>query len=160
MTNIADLQNAVAGTIALDRGGEATVNQLFDIIVTLEKAAVDGAAGDATNRNAWRNLLGCTVQLMEAQYVPDAALTAHDTNYATVSVLKGASAAVTTSAAAKTTVVANGNWVADTPVTITLSATLANLQIADDEIVALDIAKAGTGVAVPAGVLVLRLRRV
>ena len=160
MSNASEFRSAVAGTLFNDRGGKDSFDGYFDIVVTCEKAAVDAAAGDATNRNCWRNKTGMNVRLESAEYVPDAALTAHDTNFATVSVLKGASAAVTTSAASKTTVIANGDWVADTPVALTLSATAANRVLAADDILCLDIAKAAAGVAVPAGVLVCKLRRV
>ncbi len=160
MSNHSDAQKALVGILTNDRGGEATVNDLLDVLVVCEKPAADAAAADATNRNFWRNLTAATFRVEAVQVLPDAALTANDTNNATVNLLKGASATVTTNAASKQTTVANANWVADTPVSLTLSATAANRLIAPNEILCLDIAKTGTGVVVPALGFIVQLRRV
>lgn len=160
MSNIADTQKALAGTLANDRGGADTVNALFDVYVRYQHAAPDAAAGDTWNKNIWKNTLGVSLRLEEAIVIPDAALTAADATALTLSVLKGVAGSVTTSAAAITTNLASGNWVADTPRSLTLSATAANRVVADGEIVCVDKAIASTGTIHPAGCVQLKFRRV
>ncbi len=162
MSNVSDLLKSIAGTTALDRGGEDTINGLFDVVVRYQHAAEDANAGDTFNKNIFRNTTGQNLRLVSAQYIPDAALTSSDSVYLTLSVLKGVAGTVTTSQASRTTQVTagTGNWVADTPISLTLSATAANLVLADQEIVCLDKAVASTGTKLVAGCLQLVYRRV
>lgn len=162
MSNIADSQKALAGTLLNDRGGEATLNALFDVYVKYQHAAPDAAAGDTFNKNIFQNTLGVSLRLEEATYIPDAALTSSDTVYLTLTVLKGVAGTVTTAQAALDTRVTagTGNWVADTPEALTLNATAANRVVADQEIVCVAKTIASTGTILPAGVLQLKFRRV
>lgn len=164
MSNVGDAQKALAGTLLNDRGGESTLQALFDVYVGYQHAAPDSAASDTFNKNFFKNTLGVSLRLEEAIYIPDANLTAADATKLTLSVLKGVAATVTTSAAAVNTATTggggSGNWTADTPVSLTLSATAANRVIADGEIVCVDKAVTGAGTILPAGRLQLKLRRV
>lgn len=88
-------------------------------------------------------------------FAPSAALTADDTNYATLTVsqrdgIGGAAASV----AAKTTKITggSGDWTAFVPVSL---GTLTNASLIAGSVLTLTIAKAGTGVAIPSGTLVV-----
>lgn len=97
---------------------------------------------------------------LRVYYLPAAALTADDTNYATITVSKytAAGASKTTVATVTTTITAgSGDWVAFVPEEITLSATAANLILESGAILTYEVSKAGTGVALPAGKLVVVL---
>lgn len=160
MSNIGDVKMKLAGTLGLDDGGEATVNDLSDLVVTWQKDAADAAAGDATNTCIFRNKLSCDLRVVAAEYIPDATLTAHDTNYATLSLQVGTVGSFAAAASQTTKITGgSGDWAADTPEALTLSSTPANLVVDAGDILQADIAKANSGVAVPAGVLVVHLRR-
>ena len=53
-----------------------------------------------------------------------------------------------------------GSWGAGVPVPLTLSATAAALELAVGEVLVIEIAKAGTGVVVPAGQLVVEYKHI
>lgn len=122
------------------------------------KDAADGAAGDATAEIPFHHVTDYTQKMAEAWYIPAAALTGHDTANATLKVRRrkkdGADGDVLFQV---TTTIANGNWVAHKPVSIPkLAATLAaSFTLADGESLTFEITKAGAGVVVPAGVLVV-----
>jgi len=162
MSTNRDILRRLAGTTGLDLGGEALVNALLDKTVVWVHDAIDAAAGDTINANIWRNTTGYDLELVSAQFIPDAALTAADATKLTLSVLKGASAAVSTSAASVNTATSgsggSGDWVADTPVTLTISSTLADRVVSDNQIVAVDKAVTSTGTKLPAGCLYLKFR--
>lgn len=164
MSNQSDALKALAGTLTNDRGGEATVQALTDVVVKYQHDAVDAAANTTFNKNIYRNTLGVDLRLVEAIYIPDAALTAADATKLTLSIKKGAAGAVTTEQATVNTATegggGTGDWVADTPEALTLSATAANLVLANNEIVCVDKAVTGAGTALVAGCLQLKYRRV
>lgn len=123
--------------------------------VVAYKAADDGAAGTATAAGVFASLVG-KWQVNTVKYIPSAALTADDTNYATLTVSQFASGAALTTVASQTTKITggSGNWTARTAVTITNSGTAANLVVDGSSApvyLAFAIAKSGTGVVVPAG---------
>jgi hypothetical protein len=48
MGDLSDVKMKLAGTVALDEGGEATINGLTDIVFTYVKSTADSMATDAT----------------------------------------------------------------------------------------------------------------
>jgi hypothetical protein len=115
------------------------------------KAAADGAASTATAETAfYRAPVAGTI--IAAYFTPSAALTASDTDYATLSLAKrdgagGSSAAVASKA---TNTAGSGSWTAFVPVSL---GTISNAALAAGNVLTLAIAKAGSGVAVPSGQL-------
>ncbi len=117
------------------------------------KAAADGAANTATAETLVARV-PVAGRILAAYYCPSAALTADNTDYATLSLAKrdgagGASAAVASKA---TTVAGSGSWTAFVPVSL---GTISNGTLAAGNVLTFAIAKAGSGVAVPSGTLVV-----
>lgn len=116
--------------------------------------AQDGAAGTTTAETA----VAMSVQkgkLVKAYYVPAGAVTAHDTNYATITVSRytAAGGSKTTVASITTKITGgSGNWTAFVPVEITLATDTA---LEAGACLTYEIAKAASGVQLPAGSLVL-----
>lgn len=116
--------------------------------------AQDAAAGTTTAEAA----VAMTVQkgkLVKAYYVPAGAVTAHDTNYATITVSRytAAGGSKTTVASITTKITGgSGNWTAFVPVEITLATDTA---LEAGACLTYEIAKAAAGVQLPAGSLVL-----
>lgn len=123
--------------------------QTFNVV-----RAVDGAANTATSEIA----VGVCPQaskLVKAYYISAAGLTAHDTNYATITVSRytAAGGSKTTIATVTTKITGGtGDWTALVPVPITIQADNA---IPAGALITYEIAKAASGVAIPAGSLVL-----
>lgn len=114
---------------------------------------VDGSAAATTAETlVFRAPFAGTVRA--AYFVPDAALTANDTNFASLLVDKRPASAPGTPAnvATLTTEVASGSWVAWTAVSL---GTLSNEDFEAGDVFTFEITKDGTGVVVPDGVLVL-----
>ncbi len=84
-------------------------------------------------------------------FTPHAALTANDTDYATLSLVYDAGPGTDVVVATRTTQITggSGDWVADTPVALTITA--ANAVVPAGKNLMFKITKAGSGVAVPAG---------
>jgi len=136
---------------------DSVVNELIDYTVQHVKL-VDGSAGATLNTNIGRVKKG-RARIVSVEFVPDATLTAHDTNYATLTLNKGTAGSLDAAATVTTKITGGtGDWVADTPEALTLSSTEANLLVASGDNLNFDIAKASSGVAVPAGCLVVTLR--
>lgn len=136
------------------RGPKNAARRLIRRTIVLEKAAADGAAATATTSDAAPGFVAPTDgRLLGAKFLPHAALTADPTNNATLSVDKrdGAGGAATQMATGTTTAGGTGSFVTAVPVALTLSATLANLRWAKNQLVSFAISKGGTGVVVPAG---------
>ena len=116
--------------------------------------AQDAAAGTTTAEAA----VAMTVQkgkLVKAYYVPAGAVTAHDTNYATITISRytAAGGSKTTVASITTKITGgSGNWTAFVPVEITLATDTA---LEAGACLTYEIAKAASGVQLPAGSLVL-----
>jgi hypothetical protein len=96
--------------------------------------------------------------VVEAKWLPNAVLTAHDTNYATITLQKAASGGSKTTLHQFTTKITggSGNWAANTAIAMALVAGTENLDA--DEHLMVDIAKAGSGVAVPRSTCVVHLK--
>lgn len=115
--------------------------------------AVDGAANTTTAETVV-GLVGRAAKVIGVRYAPAAALTADNTNNAVITVSKRATGGGSkTTIASITTNVASGNWTAWSPKDLVLTATAADLQVAANSEITFEIAKGGTGVAVPAGTL-------
>lgn len=134
----------------------------FGAVVYEVARAQDAAAGTTTAET----VVGCslvnpanpagTSKILRAYYVPAAGVTAHDTDYATITVSKyTAAGASKTTLAQLTTVTANGDWTALVPKEITLTATLANRILEPGAAITYEIAKAASGVQLPAGKVVV-----
>ncbi len=119
---------------------------------------LDAAAGTDTVYASFKAPYRC--QVIEAIICPTAALTAADATANTYTLGKsdGAGGSITTIASVVTNV-AGGSWVADTFKAMTLSATAANLLIADGQLVTLKKTHASTGTVNPASTLSLRIRK-
>ena len=159
MTDAADIVNALGGTLANDRGGAPMVAALLTHLVSIHTLAFE--ADDNTNRRViFKNTLDCDLRLVSAEYVADVAVTASDTNYTIMRVYHTdtpASGTDKVGAVAQTTVAAGtGNITADIPVALTVASD-------DDALLApgeyavwfTDGATGGTGVDLPAGMLLL-----
>lgn len=162
MSNITDILDKLAGTTGLDDGARTSIDGLFDVHVNIAGFAFE--ADDNTQRQLlFVNNTGGDLYLQSAQYTPEAAVTADNTNYSVVDLVVGAAPASASDVAAtmQTTIAAGtGNWVANTPEALTPAATVALRTIANGEsIVALLDGTNGTGVDLPIGTWTLHLKR-
>ena len=135
---------------------ETDIKRAYERTLSINLSPSTNAVLNTTKRHIFRAYTN--IDILAVHYVPDANLTANATNYATLTVYQGngAAAAATTVATLKTNA---ANWVAGTPVAITLSGTAANLVLEDGETLAAEILKAGAGgVAVSQGSLVITYR--
>lgn len=129
----------------------------FNLTEEWDKAAADGAAGTATGEHfIMRAASALTVKAV--YFVPDAAVTANDTNYFTVTVSRrnaDNTGQVTTASinAALTVAPFSGNWTSFVAVPLTL--TTANLALLPGQILTVQITKTGTGLVCPAGRIVV-----
>jgi len=120
------------------------------------KDAADAAAADTLAEHAFAGKSQDTKVVNKVFYIPDATLTAHDTDYATLEVRErladgsdgGLIASITTTTAD------SGSWAAFVAVDFNLES-LAARTIAADSSLTIKIAKAASGVVVPAGRLVV-----
>jgi len=118
--------------------------------LTYLKIAADAAASTATAETAFARLTAAGT-IVGAYYSPSAALTASDTDYATLTLkIRDGEGGAAATVATLVTNVAGGSWVAFTPKSL---GTLTNAAGAANSVLTLTITKAGSGVAVPAGVL-------
>lgn len=92
----------------------------------------------------------------EVLWVPGANMTANGSNYVTLSLRNRVAGAGTIVMATRAYSSVNG--VATTPETLTLSATAADLQPAAGDLLTAAFAHTGTGLAVPAGLVQVKLR--
>lgn len=138
----------------------------FGTLVFEVQRVVDGAANTTTAETVVGfvpkapGANSSRAKVLRVYYLPGAALTADDTDYATITVSKYTSAggSKTTVATATTAITGGtGNWTAFVPMEITLSATAANLILQSGAMLTYEVAKAGSGVAIPAGKLVVVL---
>lgn len=120
-----------------------------------DKAAADAQASDTTAHYFFRADTARTIKA--AWFIPDASLTASDTNYATLTaaIEDGAGGAVGTAASRTTKTTGgsgSGNWTAGVPVALTLGAAVS---LTAGQVAKFSIAKTAAGVVVPAGRLQL-----
>lgn len=123
-------------------------NVQADIIAT--------TAGDSTTHVIARAPFRCTVT--GVYYLPAAAATGHTTNYATVTVTnKGTNGSGSTAVAALA--LTNGvDLTAFDEKAITLSTTEASLNLAEGDVLSVAVTKAGTGLAIGAGIVGVLLK--
>lgn len=117
------------------------------------KDGADGAAGTATTEVAFHVVKG-TGTISAVEFVPSAALTADDTNFATITVARRRAGTSATIATLATTTAGTGSWVAWIS---EVAASLTNATLAADDVITFAIAKSGTGVVVPSGTLFLTI---
>lgn len=159
MSNLLDVQMKLAGTVGLDEGGIDTIRQLFSKVAVYKKAAVDTTLLETYAIKVWTNPFTTSVRIARAVYNPDATLTANTSNYATIYLKTddAANGTPATAASFTTSTVAgggSGNFVADTQVVFPAAGLVAaELDIAPGANLFLEVAKAGAGILVPAGVL-------
>lgn len=121
-------------------------------VVDLHTKAVDGNASDASAEHAVYIATG-NETFSALKFMPDAALTAHDTNYATLTVKKrdGLGGAASTVASVTTKITGgSGDWDAFEAVDL---GTVTGGALAAGTVLTFTIAKSGGGVVVPAGKL-------
>lgn len=130
---------------------------LTDLIINIPMV-LDAAAGTDYVYGSFK--APYRFQVIDACVCPGAALTAADATANTYTLAKadGAGGSATTIATLVTNL-AGGNWVADTFKTMTLSATAANVLVADGQLVTLKKTHASTGTVTPASTLSIRIRK-
>jgi hypothetical protein len=100
------------------------------------------------------------VEIIEVNYLADAAGVVNATNYLKLGVYKGTGAAAAATVVATANTAAGSNMAAGTPHALTLSSTAANLLLATSQTLAYDVLKYGSGgLALPKGALVVHYRR-
>jgi hypothetical protein len=126
------------------------------------KAAVDAAASTATAETPFAWFSTYIKSVRAVRYIPAAALTASNTDYATLIIRSRNAAGTLVSIVAQVTtqITGSGNWAQRVPVVIPLhdgtNAIIvdgAKLDIPVGGFLTFEITKTGSGVAVPAGVL-------
>lgn len=113
------------------------------------------ATDAAANTNTAATYFGkspCDAEVVEVDFIPDSTLTAHDSNYATLTVKKNGSTTVASITTKTSASGGSGNWTAGTEVPLTVVTTGAS-ELAEDDTLELEIQKSGTGVVVPAGII-------
>ena len=158
MTTQDDIVKSVRGSFG---GGPFTAThqdraenniRLHEVILFV-KDAVDAMPGDATAETAayWYVPAHMVdgVEVVSVTVLPKSALTAHDTNNASILIDKtdGAGGA-RTNVATLTTNLASGNWVAFARKSATVTSTLADRTVAAGGAFTFEITKANSGVAV------------
>jgi hypothetical protein len=154
MSRIAAALSKVEGSNSANYDGSVpkAARQIIRKVVKLRKPAADAMAADTTAYTAAdQEYMPYAARILGAWIQPQGTLTAHDTNYATVKVVKGDNAAgsETIMASVATTTTGSGNWAVGIKEALTVSSTVANTRIAKGEVLAFSIAKASSGVVVP-----------
>lgn len=98
----------------------------------------------------------CTVTAVE--YVADSAQTGSDTTYATLTVYNRGAANAGTASVAALAFTAGIDLAANTPSTITVSATAANLSLATGDVITAKKSVTSTGRALPGGIVVVHTK--
>ncbi|HEX6276326.1 MAG TPA: hypothetical protein VFZ53_24970 [Polyangiaceae bacterium] len=143
--------------------GEQIVDNLVDFIaVPYRKTSADGMATTTTSDTqiGFINPFDFSIKLVSAFAVAvGGTLTAHDTNYATITLKFDDGAAGTPAVAATwtTTTTGTGNWAVGIREAATL--TVANLTLVAGGAVWFNIAKAAAGVVVPTSDYYMRFRK-
>jgi hypothetical protein len=114
------------------------------------KPIPDADAGTIYEWPFFSNLGTHSLIVTAVTIVPFAALTADNTNYKTVALNRRLAADTAVVVASRTTAITDtDDWVALTPISLTLSATAANRIVAPSEDLSLHLVDAGNGVVVP-----------
>lgn len=131
--------------------GPADIDELNRTRVLRIGYGLEAAAGNTTELTL--GIMEDAVELVSAKYIPGNALTANDTNYATLTLgsADGAGGAVTAFDAFTTKITGgSGDWVQGVPETFTIVTSTDTLT--EGQALVVDIAKAAAGVAIPTGV--------
>ena len=80
MSNVSDTLEALAGTLANDRGGLDLIKALFAQHLTSTTPTFE-ADDNAQRVVIFKNTSNFNMRLLSAEWIPDAAITASDTNY-------------------------------------------------------------------------------
>jgi hypothetical protein len=154
--------------VAEETGGEVTVSSpLLETLRTQEirvhKEHSDTAAGDETVEYPICGVFTGQWRFVGAKFYPRSGVAANATNYATLSVrvrqvfdgsaLTYAAIGSTTPSGSNST----GTWTAFLPATLTLQEFMAELPLDENYYLSFSLTKVGTGVIMPAGVLVITL---
>lgn len=125
--------------------------QLHKKSISFLKPIADAAAGTSYEWPIFHNHWSSSLVVTAVTVIPFAALTADDTNYKTVALNRRVAAGSATVIASVTTKITGGtgNWVALTPITLTLSSTAADLVVPTLGDLSLHLVHSGSGVAVP-----------
>ena len=126
------------------------IAKMFFVLSLRVERATDAAASTVTSETVVAGVPRRT-RVLFAYYVPAAALTADNTNYATITVsARDAAGGNKTTIASRTTqITGSGNWTAWVPVPLTVTAVTSH--VAAGGTITYEVAKAGTGVQLPAG---------
>lgn len=150
---IASWKNATSEKAYLDKDGKLFINSADSSkrYASSMKEAADAAAADATAEHGFFQA-PTALTVTAVYYLPDAALTADDTNFATLTVSRRSTSggSKVQVAQAATTTGGTGNWVAFDSESL---GTITNAALAVGEVLTWEIAKSGTGVVVPSGTL-------
>lgn len=120
------------------------------VVIPVPSAAAAAAGGGSV-------IVPHKAVITAAKWIPGAAITAHGTNFFTLSFRNRVAGAGTAQwATARAYSATNG--VVSTPETLTLSATAANLAVAAGDVLAVEITHAASGLACPGGAVVVTLR--
>lgn len=119
---------------------------------------IEGQATAGTADEFTVGIVPFRATVTEVTFTPDAAITGNDTNNFSAQLRnRGAAAAGTTDIA--TLAFASGvDGVAFVPETITLSAAAADLNVAEGDVLTLEKVNAGTGLAMPAGLVTVKIK--
>ena len=111
------------------------------------------AQGTAATANVWNvGILPSNVTVTGVKWIPDAAVTgANTTNFALGLINGGSDGQSTTAVTAVKTYASATNSVANTPETLTLSGTAANLNASSGDVLILQRTVNGSGLASPSG---------
>ena len=94
--------------------------------------------------------------ITEAKWIPGAAITANGTNFFTLTIRNRQSGAGVVAPATRS--YASGNSVATTPENLTLSGTATDLQAAANDVLTAHFTHSGSGLAIPAGLVQVKVR--
>lgn len=137
-----------------DSTSKEAARNLIRRTYVLRKPAADSMAADTTAYTAADQIrMPRAGRVLGAYIQPASTLTAHDTTYATINVVTGDGAAgAAVVAASQTTKITggSGNFAAGATEALTVSATLADTRFVAGAVLSFNIAKASTGVVVPA----------
>lgn len=94
--------------------------------------------------------------ITEVKWIPGAAMTANGTNFCTLTVRNRQTGAGTVVPGTRSWAATNS--VSTTPETLTLSATATDLQLAANDVLTAHFTHSGTGLAIPAGIVQVKVR--
>lgn len=129
---------------------EAEIKRGYEKTLSLNLDPSTNAAVNTTKRHVFYAYRNMTVT--QCKYVPDGAATLNASNYAHLKLHAGNGTAAAATVVANVTTTA-ANMAAGTPYALTVNAT--NADVDAGETLAVEILKAGSGVAVPKGALVV-----